>query len=674
MTDRRREPLAGEERLRALLRNVSDTITVIDAESRIIWNSGNPGGTLGMPDDHWPGQFGLDLVHPDDLPRVGVVLEQLLASPGEEVKGELRLRNPDGTWTYVDAFAVNLLDDPLIGGIVLTTRNVNDRKRAELLLADEARILEGITRGVPLEDTLRDLEVLVTSRIDGAAAAVLVDDGDPPVAGPWTRSLRGPDAGDRVGVLLVVPPEDRDPTDEEVSVLEVVTHVGALAIERYRVQERLAFLALHDSLTGLPNRTLLLDRLTTALRRLERHPDHTLAVLFCDLDRFKLVNDGYGHAAGDEVLTTFAERLGRVVRPGDTVARFGGDELVVLCEEVEDEEHARALAGRVEAALAEPFRVGNEDVVLTASIGVAMARSSTDRPEVLLRDADAAMYRAKERGRARVEVADRSLHDRAVARLRVEAELRTALARGEIVAHYEPLVSLETGEIVGVEALARWRHPRRGLLDPAAFLPVAEDSGLIVQVDEAVLQRALTDATAWRRVLGPERGLLLSVNVSSRNLLSGDLVDAVRDALAAHDWAADELAIELTEGVLLHDDEALQRTLADLRELGVSIVVDDFGTGFSSLGYLHRFPVDTVKIDRSFVERLGARGSEAALVAAVVGMADALGLQTIGEGVETAAQRDALAELGCRLAQGFLFSPPVGPGELQELLGHNVVG
>ena len=674
MTDGPREALAGEERLRALLRNVSDTITVIDADSRIIWNSGNPGGTLGMPDDHWPGQFGLELVHPDDMPRVSVLLEQLLSSPGQEVKGELRLRNPDGSWTYVDAFAVNLLHDPLIGGIVLTTRNVNDRKRAELLLADEARILEGITRGVPLEDTLRDLEVLVTSRIDGAAAAVLVDEGDPPVSGPWTRSLRGPDAGDRVGVLLVVPPEDREPLDEEVSVLEVVAHVGALAIERFRVQERLAFLALHDSLTGLPNRTLLLDRLAIALGRLERHPEQTLAVLFCDLDRFKLVNDGYGHAAGDDVLMTFAERLLRVIRAGDTVARFGGDELVVLCEEVEDEEHARALAGRVEAALAEPFRVGDEDVVLTASIGVAIALSSTDRAETLLRDADAAMYRAKERGRARVEIADRSLHDRAVARLRVEGELRAALARGEIIAHYEPIVSLESGEIVGVEALARWRHPRRGLLDPAAFLPVAEDSGLIVQVDEVVLERALLDAAGWRRVLGRDRPLLVSVNVSSRNLLSGDIVDVLRDALAHHDWPASQLAVELTEGVLLHDDEALQQTLAELRELGVSIVVDDFGTGFSSLGYLHHFPVDTVKIDRSFVERLGARGSEAALVAAVVGMADALGLQTIGEGVETVGQRDALADLGCRLAQGFLFSPPVGAGELQELLGHNVVG
>jgi diguanylate cyclase (GGDEF)-like protein/PAS domain S-box-containing protein len=674
MADGDRGQPDGEERLRALLRNVSDTINVIDLDGRIIWHGGNPGGTLGQPDDHWQGQSGLDLVHPDDLPRVNTLLEELLASPGREVRSEMRLRNADGSWTYVDAYAVNLLDDALIGGIVLTTRNINDRKGHELLLADEARILEGITRGTALEDTLADLEVLVTSRIDGASAAVHLDDADVGITGPWTRVLHGPDAGERVGILLVVPGEDRPPTEEEVSILDVVAHVSALAIERDRAQARLAFLALHDSLTGLPNRTLLLDRLATGLLRIERHPEVTLAVVFCDLDRFKLVNDGFGHPVGDAVLIEFAERLQRVTRPGDTVARFGGDELVVLCEEVEDEEHARALAGRIEAALAEPFSIDGNDVVLTASIGVAIAHSSLDRPDVLLRDADAAMYRAKERGRARIEVADRSLHDRAVARLRVEGELRTALARGEIIAHYEPLVSLETGEIVGVEALARWRHPRRGLLDPAAFLPVAEDSGLIVRVDEAVIDCALRDAAQWLNLLGPDRVLHVSVNVSSRHVVSGEVVETVRRVLEDHDWPAVRLAIELTEGVLLHDDAALQQTLANLREIGVSIVVDDFGTGFSSLGYLHRFPVDTVKIDRSFVERLGTRGSEAALVAAVVGMADALGLQTIGEGVETAAQRDALGELGCRLAQGFLFSPPVGADELRDLLANRTVG
>jgi diguanylate cyclase (GGDEF)-like protein/PAS domain S-box-containing protein len=666
VTRDRDRPLAGEERLRALLRNVSDTITVLDVGGNIIWHSGNPGGTLGMPDSHWVGQSGLDLVHPDDMPRVNVLIAEMLASPGAEVKGEIRLRNADDTWIYADAYAVNLLDDDLIGGVVLTTRNVNDRKRHELLLADQARILEGITRGVPLEDTLCDLESLVTGRLPGAATSVLIDDTVERFAGPWSRVLHSADSGEAIGVLLVVPPEDRVPNDEEVSLLDVVSHVCALAVERNRAQERLSFLALHDSLTALPNRTLLLDRLDNALARTARHPSSAVAVLFCDLDRFKLVNDSLGHAHGDQVLITFAERLLTVLRPGDTVARFGGDEFVVLCEEVEDEGEVRVIAGRIEAALAEPFDIDGQDVVLTSSIGVAMSTSPSDRADRLLRDADAAMYRAKERGRARVEVFDRSLHDRAVARLRVETELRQALARGEIVAFYEPVVDLRTNKVVGVEALARWNHPRRGLLAPADFLAVAEDSGLIVPLDVAVLHCALRDARQWVKPLS------LSVNVSARSLVNSDVVATFEDAL--QDWPAERLTIELTESVLLVDDMALQDTLGALRALGIRIVVDDFGTGFSSLGYLHRFAVDAVKIDRSFVERLDARDSDAALVAAVVGMADALGLETIGEGVETTAQRDALVHLGCMYAQGFLFSPAVGPKALHELLGLDVVG
>lgn len=552
--------IEGEDRLRALLKNISDTVTVIDAGGIVIWQSGNPGGTLGMPDEFWQGQVGFDFIHPDDVPQMEIWLGELLGAPGVEVKGEYRIAAPGGEWTHVEAAAVNLVDDPLIGGIVLTTRNITDRKRHE---------------------------------------------------------------------------------------------------------EHLQHLALHDSLTGLPNRVLLLDRLSNALARIPRHGG-AVAVLFCDLDRFKLVNDSLGHALGDEVLVTFAERLRDVLRSGDTVARFGGDEFIVLCDEVDDEDHATAIAARIDAALAKPFRVGDSDVVLTASVGIAVTRSATASAENLLRDADAAMYRAKERGRARVEVFDRSIHDRAVARLRVEMELRQALARGEIVAHYEPVVELATQRIVGVEALARWNHPTRGLLPPAEFLPVAVDSGLVVALDAAVLRRAVAEVSSW------SRPVFLSVNVSTRTVVGGDLVATLEDVLRDLDPA--RLAIELTEGVLLVDDVALQGTLAAVRDLGVRIVVDDFGTGFSSLGYLHRFPVDGVKIDRSFVERLDDRSSDAALVAAVVGMADALGLETTGEGVETEGQRDALRRLGCVHAQGFLFSPPLGPMALHELLGNGIVG
>jgi diguanylate cyclase (GGDEF)-like protein len=352
--------------------------------------------------------------------------------------------------------------------------------------------------------------------------------------------------------------------NRERQVFAMFANNVSAALRNARLFDGMREMALHDHLTGLPNRTLLLERLELARDSGARGAGTKVGVLFMDLDRFKVVNDSLGHDVGDQLLIAAGQRIRGVLRDGDTVTRFGGDEFVVICENLRSEDEAVAVAERVTAALAEPFELSGQDVFVTVSVGVAVADGGDWLPVSLIRDADAAMYRAKDGGRDKTELFD--------------SEMRR------------------------------------------------------------------------------------------------DIVETVTSALADHDWPADRLAVELTEGVLLEDDDALQRTLTELRELGVSIVVDDFGTGFSSLGYLHRFAVDTVKIDRSFIERLGARGSEAALVAAVVGMADALGLATIGEGVETAMQRDALAGLGCRLAQGFLFSPPVGAGELRELLGHDVIG
>jgi predicted signal transduction protein with EAL and GGDEF domain len=348
------------------------------------------------------------------------------------------------------------------------------------------------------------------------------------------------------------------------------------------------------------------------------------------------------------------------VRPGDTVARFGGDEFVVICEEVVDIAHVRIVAKRLEAAFEEPFHIEGGDVVVTGSVGIALATSATQDADILLRDADAAMYRAKEEGRGRVAVFDAAMRARAVDRLQLEGEFRQGLARGELVVHYQPIVDVRADRVVAVEALARWRHPSRDLLLPLEFLELAEETGLVIPMEEEVLERALSDAVRWQ-----VHDIDLAINVSAVHVADPDYVARVRQALNRTGWPPDRLMLELTERVLLDDDHGVLSTLGALREMGVRLVVDDFGTGYSSLGYLHRFPVDGVKIDRSFIERLGTGDRDEAVVRAILAMADALGLEVIAEGIETGLQLQVLRRLGCRQAQGFLLGGPVEADQLK---------
>ncbi len=458
--------------------------------------------------------------------------------------------------------------------------------------------------------------------------------------------------------------------DEQAMLLALAEHVsialndaGALEAMR-RAFDDAVRRATHDHLTGLPNRTLVLDRLGHALARAVR-PHEPVSVLFVDLDRFKAVNDSFGHGAGDRVLREIARRLRDVVRPEDTVGRLAGDEFVVIGEDV-GEWAARDMAARVAATIAEPIPLSGRDLVITASIGVVCAHGSID-PEEVLQDADVAMYRAKEQGRSRVQVFDQVLRTVRLARLDLEHDLRRALREGELVIHYQPAVRWPTGGVLAVEALVRWQHPQQGLLWPAAFVPVAEESGLIVAVGEQVLAeacRTLADLRARRPGLDAVR---MAVNLSARQFADPDLLDTVVGALEAADLPPDGLWLEITESVLIEEAEAVS-TFRALKELGVHLVVDDFGTGFSSLGYLKRFPVDVLKIDRTFVEGLDDSAEDRAIVSAVLALAGALGLAVIAEGVETAAQRDVLERLGCHAMQGLLFGRPVPAADLDELL------
>ncbi|HWH46085.1 MAG TPA: EAL domain-containing protein [Thermoleophilaceae bacterium] len=429
--------------------------------------------------------------------------------------------------------------------------------------------------------------------------------------------------------------------------------------ERKRYEAELAHRALHDPLTGLPNRELLLDRATQALARAARD-GNCVAMLFIDLDRFKLINDSLGHAAGDEALLQVADRLGESVRAGDTVARFGGDEFVVLCDAIADADEARTIAERALAAIGTPMRVGGSELDVRASIGVVT--SVDGEADALLRAADAAMYAAKNRGGTRISMFDPgTMRNRAAERLRGERDLRRALARAEIHVAYQPQIRISDGTLAGVEALARWRHPERGAIPPSEFIPLAEETGLIGEVGELVLREACREARRWET-------LKVSVNFSPAQLLSHDPVAVVGSALEESGADPSRVCLEITEGVLMADAPASTAALAGLRDLGVALAIDDFGTGWSSLSYLRRFPVSQLKIDASFVQGLGAQGSDDAIVAAMVGMADALGLDVVAEGVETDTQLAALRETGCDVVQGYLVGRPGGPAAVDHML------
>ena len=433
--------------------------------------------------------------------------------------------------------------------------------------------------------------------------------------------------------------------------------------DRKLAEQAIAFQATHDALTRLPNRLLFMDRLTHAVTLRSRDPSG-LAVLFLDVDRFKWLNDSLGHTAGDEVLLAVATRLRAALRPSDTLARFGGDEFVVLCENVRSEVEAEAVAVRLRTALSAPIPVAGEETTLTISVGIAYASpTATDiTAESLVRDADAAMYHAKEHGRDRHALFDQRTRQLALSRHETANALRRGTERGELVVHYQPQVDITSGRVVGVEALVRWNHPQRGLLPPHEFIPLAEETGIIVPLGARVLSDACRQIVEWKGRPGVPSGITLAVNLAARQLLSNDLPNVVSEVLASTGLAPSLLCLEITESVLLDDSEGSGRALLDLKELGVRIGVDDFGTGFSGLTYLKRFPVDVLKIDRSFVVGLGMDREDRAIVASVVDLAHAFGLTTVAEGVETAEQLAELRALGCERAQGYLWSPAL-PGE-----------
>ncbi|MCW2622063.1 MAG: hypothetical protein JWL64_1665 [Frankiales bacterium] len=629
-------------------------------------------------------EWGYDtfLAHVDvtDRPRVDACFQGAMSGRGD-YDVEYRVTWPDGCVHWLWSKGRFYFDDAgqpyRVAGIVV---DVTERRReleaasrlAAIVESSEDAIISQDRSGVvtswnPGAERLfgRPATDVVGSRLDRLDASAGPDGGQHffdlatrgEVVTPFEAQRRRGD-GTLIDVMLTLSPL-RDVDGHVTGVTTIARDIG----DRKRLELSLRHQALHDALTGLPNRTLLDDRMSHALTAAQAL-GRTVAVLFLDLDQFKVLNDAEGHAAGDAVLVEVAHRLRAAVRPQDTVARFGGDEFVVLCE-TGGLRTAHHLADRMHESLGHPFHTGGPARFLAASIGIAIAQADSTAQD-LLRDADAAMYRAKDLGRGRTAVFDAAIRARASARLEATTALRRALTEGELRLHYQPVVDLSDERLLGFEALVRWQHPEHGLLGPGAFIPDAEETGLIVPLGEWVLRTALEQSTRWAATGAVPTPPLMAVNVSARQLEEPHLAGMIAAALEASAFPPSALTLEITESVVMQDVLRNVQHLRALRDIGVHLSIDDFGTGYSSLVYLKRLPVTTLKIDREFVDGLGQDPHDSAIVAAVIALARALELRVVAEGVETPRQLAELRRLGCDAAQGFLFSRPLPADEAER--------
>jgi diguanylate cyclase (GGDEF)-like protein/PAS domain S-box-containing protein len=682
------DPTRSSEWYAALVRNSADIITVLDADARTLYTSPAAAEMLGYEENSRLGQSPFDLIHPDDRMRVAEAFGALVRDPTRAARVEFRLQHADGSWRCLSAVGTNHLGDPEVGGIVINASDVTQEAETKEALRESEqryRLLvercpdliavhqEGVVTYVNPAG-VRMLGADSPDELTGRPAHDYVHPDDHPVLDARIAAIRGGDEAGLAEIRLVR--LDGGVVDVEAVTVPVTFGGGRASqvmardiTDRKRAERALAHQALHDHLTGLPNRVLLHDRLGLALARGARSGDH-VAVVFLDLDRFKVVNDSLGHDTGDRVLRAVSARITNVLRPADTLARFGGDEFVVVCDDIAGPAEATRIARRILDALADPVDEADGGVHVSASIGVALARGEDATAEDLVRDADAAMYRAKERGRGRIELFDEGMRSRLVTKLAEERRLRTAVASEELDLHYQPIMALPALEVVAVEGLVRWRHPERGVVAPAEFIPLAEESGLITDLGHWVLEEGCRQAGGWGRELGPDRPLEVALNLSTRQLSEQGLAKRVEALLDRHRLHPDGVALclEITESFLLEDPVATGTALDELRSLGVRLAIDDFGTGYSSLAYVRRFPLDALKIDRTFVAGLGTDPDSRAITSAIIEMGHALGLEVVAEGVEEEVQLEVLVDLGCDRAQGFLFSRPVPAPELWDVL------
>ncbi len=721
----------SEARFRALVAGISEMIFLFDADGRLRYASPAVERLLGVqldqtffdvfelihPDDLDAARAGLQWLreHKASLDGAGMV---------DQRRAVVRVRTKNGQWRILEALGRNLLDDPDVRGLLVTARDITEVRQRDEQALDGAVLLERMAQGAGLYETMGELLAMLRKWLPGCVPVAAQREADGVIRvmpsrelpddlalllngitrdSPIGRAARSPsqpvvftdiaqaagweeigrafvdhglvaawlwmlvsDDGQELGMFAIFPPERRGPSELEHLLFAQAAHLATIILQRHFSERALAHQAMHDALTGLPNRNLLVDRIEQALALSARNGD-SVAVLFLDLDRFKVVNDSLGHAAGDRLLCMVADRWQHVLRQGDTVGRFGGDEFIVVANAVSGRAGANALARRLIAAVDTPFVLDGVEVVIGVSAGVAVAENGVGVPDQLIRDADAAMYAAKNRGRGRYVVFERPMHDEVVERLRMEADLRRALSEDELVVHYQPMLRTSDRAVAGLEALVRWERPGHGLVLPAEFVDLAEETGLILPVGSWVLREVVRQAASWARdpLLAD---LDVTVNVSARQLVQPGLVDEIMSVTREFGLDPARLWLEVTESVLADDPELVASVIDQLHGIGVRVAIDDFGSGYTSLEYARRFGVlSGLKIDRQFVVGLDDASSHSeAIVAALVVLARGLGAAAVAEGVETEKQLHALEQLGCDMVQGYLFGRPVRADELRS--------
>jgi diguanylate cyclase (GGDEF)-like protein/PAS domain S-box-containing protein len=681
--------------LQTVVESLNDGIIITDVADRILHVNSRLAKLIGCKIDEMIGQSAkqfLSLIE-------GWLFFYNEAQGDEQVghaewrEGQLKRRDGRQFWAEVNSTPLYANDGSQVGNLICVT-DITERKWLEEYL----RLLESvvvnanemvmISQAEPTEDPLNLRIIYINDaflKVTGHRAGDVIGKTAHLLVGPTTSQVELNQVrtsllkDESVKAELEFYRKDGTPFWADINTVPIrnehgqVTHFVSVmreATERKQAEEQLRRNAFHDALTGLPNRLMFMERLHQTVALSQQKPGYLFAVLFLDLDRFKVINDSLGHLIGDQLLVAIARRLEGCLHRGDMVSRLGGDEFTILLEDIHDVSEATLVADRIHSELAKPFSLTGQEVFTSVSIGIALSTTDIERPDDLLRGADIAMYRAKAQGKSCHEVFDTEMHTHVVSLLQLENDLRRAVERQEFILHYQPIVSLSSGKIAGFEALVRWIHPEQGLIAPTKFIPLAEETGLIVPLGQWVLREACRQLRQWQIQFPQYAPLNISVNLSSRQFSQTGLLESIADTLAETGLSPSALKLEITESAIMENTEAALAMLLQIKEMGIQLSVDDFGTGYSSLGYLYRFPMDVLKIDQSFVSRVDVDGEKLELVRTITTLAWNLGMDVVAEGVETTKQLAQLKALKCEYGQGYLFSKPLAPADMEAFLSH----